>query len=91
MPKVTLASILAKGASHDFAAGVQDDGTLKIRFIGQKPTDKTVLTIIADGYPNGRRVDKTRGQGGEISIGKYTNIRQVHNIGPAAVELIIDY
>ncbi|MCI0625615.1 MAG: hypothetical protein L0387_28875 [Acidobacteria bacterium] len=91
MPKKTLVPILAKGASYDFPAGVQDEGTLKIRFISQKSTDKTALTIVADSYPNGRRVDRTRGTGGEHSIGTFTGIQQVHNIGPAPVELILDY
>jgi hypothetical protein len=91
MPKTTLVPILAKGASHDIPAGAQDAGILKVRFIGQKPTDKTSLTIVAKGYPNGKKVETTRGTGGEHQIGTYTGIRQVHNIGPAAVELILDY
>ena len=82
MGKKTLVPILAKNNSHDVFPAGDEDGALKIRFIGQNQTDATALMVVAAGHPNGKRVDRTRCAGGRNQSGRIPAFNEYTTLAP---------
>jgi len=93
MPRQLLAT-LPRGQQYDFPAGVQTDGTIFIAFeakANQHAQTTLEITIANGGVHRHDKLTKGTGNAPVRAGGPYIDILSVKNIGPAKVDVAIDW